>query len=88
MIWARVIRGGLFMVINAVGAVKRASLSVELGHVVDIGLSEAAAVVDGGNLCRQWGEAGVSFFALFVAGLCGLAVTASMAFHGWFYGLN
>tara|TARA_R110000868_G_scaffold367560_1_gene630558 strand:+ start:256 stop:486 length:231 start_codon:yes stop_codon:yes gene_type:complete len=70
-------------------AVVASGFGVELGHMVDVLLSEAAGIIDGGNLCRQWGEAGVSFFALFVAGLCGLAVASGMAFHGiWFCGLN
>ena len=38
-------------------AVIDAALRVKLGHMVDVLFSEAAAVVDSGNLCRQWGEA-------------------------------
>lgn len=81
MICARVIR--LFMVVNAVGAVVGTGFGVELGHVVDIFFGQTATVVDGGNFCRQWGEAGVGFFALLVAILCSFAVTACVAFHGW-----
>ena len=33
-------------------AVVSAGFGVEFGHMVDVLLSEAAAVVDGGNLCR------------------------------------
>ena len=69
-------------------AVKRAGFGVELCHMIDILFSEAAAVVDSGNLCRQWGEAGVFLLALFVAGLCGLAVASGMTFHGGICGLN
>ena len=45
----RVIR--LFMVVDGL-AIVGASLSVQLGHVVDVLLGEAAAVVDSGNFCR------------------------------------
>lgn len=77
-------RGGLFMVVDGL-AIMAASLSVEFGHVVNVLLCQAAHIVDGGNFCRQWGEAGVFAAALLVAGLCGLAlgVCAGVAFHGW-----
>ena len=70
------------MVVNGL-TVLGAGFGVQLGEVVNIRLGEAAAVIDGGNLRRQWSEAGVSFFALLVAILCGLAFTvvSGVAFH-------
>ena len=49
MIWARV--SGLFMG-GTVSAVVGAGFGVEFRHMVNIRLTEAAAVVDGGNFCR------------------------------------
>ena len=77
------------MVVNGL-AVVGAGFGVELGHVVDIRLSESAGVVDGGNLCRQWSESGVLLAAGFVAVLRGLAfaVVSGVTFHViYFYGL-
>ena len=51
MIWARVIRGGLFMEVDGL-AIVVSSLGVQLGHVVNVLLGETAAVVDFGNFCR------------------------------------
>ena len=51
MIWARVIRGGLFMGWKA--AAVGTGFGVQLGHMVDIGLGQAAAVIDFGKFCRQ-----------------------------------
>ena len=78
------------MVVNAGGAIVVASLSIQLGHVVDIGLSEAAAVIDGGKFCRNLGKTMVLQSADVVAGLCGLAFTVGtgVAFHGGIFGLN
>ena len=76
------------MVVNPFGAIVAAGFSVQLGHVVDIGLSEAAGIIDGGNLCRYWGEACVFAAAGLVAVLRGLAlgVISGVTFHGWIYG--
>jgi len=73
------------MVVNAVGAVVVASLSVQLGHVVNVLLSEAAGIIDCGKFCRNLGKAMVLQSADVVAGLCGLAlgVGAGVTFHGW-----
>jgi len=66
-------------------AVVSAPLAINLREVVNVFLCQPAAVIDGGNLCRQRGVSGVLAAALFVAGLCGLAlgVCAGMTFHGW-----
>ena len=63
---------------------------VKFGHMVDIGLGQAAAVIDFGKFCRNLGKAMVLQSADVVAGLCGLAlgVGAGVAFHGWIYGLS
>ena len=78
-------RGGLFMVVNAVGAVVGASLGVQFGHVVNVLLGEAAAVINGGKFCRQWSEAQMLQSADVVAGLCGLTfrMCTGVAFHGF-----
>ena len=66
------------MVVNGL-AIVVTSLGVQFGHVVNVLLSESAAVVDGGNLGSE------SCVAFFVADLCGLAfgVGTGVAFHGW-----
>ena len=66
-------------------------LGVEFRHVIDVLFRQPAAVVDCGNLCRQWSEANVLLAASLVADLCGLAldVVSGVAFHlrVVFYGL-
>ena len=77
------------MVIDGL-AVVASGLRVEFGHMVDIGLGEAAGIIDFGNLCRQWSVAGVLLAAGFVAVLRGLAfaVVSGVTFHViYFYGL-
>lgn len=80
---------GLFM--GGKAAAVGAGFGVQFGHMVNVLLGEAAAVIDGGKFCRQLGKAAVLQSADVVASLCGLAlgVGTGVAFHGfWFCGLT
>jgi len=82
----RVIRLFMGWKTAAVGA----GFGVQLGHVVNVLLGEAAGIIDFGKFFRNLGKTMVLQSADVVASLCGLAfgMGTGMTFHGGIYGLN